>query len=186
MRASAPSSVCRPDPSQTGRTSRRPPLFSNFFCSAIFQAALRVPLRSLNGIYAPKRMLRLRLAFAKRTYYTMMPRSDLNKTAFTAVLHGVVQSPSQKAHRRTKVRAKAGLGGVTPRRLKPRLPRFCMVQFSSPCAKTEGREAGRSMAPRSVSNKTGAVFAQNAQKPAAGWVLYHENREEKRARSAVK
>ena len=40
------------------------------------------------GIYAAKLMLRLRLAFANRTYYTMTPRSGPNKTARAAVLHG--------------------------------------------------------------------------------------------------
>ena len=40
------------------------------------------------GIYAAKLMLRLRLAFADRTYYTMTPRSGPNKTARAAVLHG--------------------------------------------------------------------------------------------------
>ena len=39
-------------------------------------------------IYAAKRMLRLRLTFANRTYYTMAPRSGHNKTASIAVLHG--------------------------------------------------------------------------------------------------
>ena len=71
----------------------------------ISKLALRVPLVLIkkHGIYAAKLMLRLRLAFANRTYYTMMPRSGLNKTAFTAVLHGsMFSSPCAKAHQRTK------------------------------------------------------------------------------------
>ena len=40
------------------------------------------------GIYAAKLMLRLRPAFVNRTYYTITPRSGLNKTASIAVLHG--------------------------------------------------------------------------------------------------
>ena len=73
----------------------------------ISKLALRVPLvlTKKHGIYAAKLMLRLRLAFANRTYYTMMPmpRSGLNKTAFTAVLHGsMLSSPCAKAQQRTK------------------------------------------------------------------------------------
>ena len=71
----------------------------------ISKLALRVPLVLIkkHGIYAAKLMLRLRLAFANRTYYTMMPRSGLNKTAFTAVLHGsMLSSPCAKAQQRTK------------------------------------------------------------------------------------
>ena len=49
----------------------------------ISKLALRVPLVLIkkHGIYAAKLMLRLRLAFAKRTYYTMTPHSGHNKTA---------------------------------------------------------------------------------------------------------
>ena len=56
----------------------------------ISKLALRVPLvfTKKHGIYAARLMLRLWLAFAKRTYYTMTPRSGLNKTAPAAVLHG--------------------------------------------------------------------------------------------------
>ena len=56
----------------------------------ISKLTLRVPLvfTKKHGIYAARLMLRLRLVFANRTYYTMMPRSGLNKTAFTAVLQG--------------------------------------------------------------------------------------------------
>ena len=71
----------------------------------IFKLTLRALLAFTKkyGIYAAKRMLRLRLVFANRTYYTMMPRSGLNKTAPAAVLHGsMFSSPCAKAHRRTK------------------------------------------------------------------------------------
>ena len=49
----------------------------------ISKLALRVPLvfTKKHGIYAARLMLRLRLAFAKRTYYTMTPHSGHNKTA---------------------------------------------------------------------------------------------------------
>ena len=71
----------------------------------ISKLSLRVPLvfTKKHGIYAAKFMLRLRLAFTNRTYYTMTPRSGLDKTAFTAVLHGsMFSSPCAKAHQRTK------------------------------------------------------------------------------------
>ena len=103
--------ACRPDPSQTGWTSRPPPFLQQFFLFChISELALRVPLvfTKKHGIYAARLMLRLRLAFANRTYYTMMPRSGPNKTAFTAVLHGSMFSKpmcgSASAH---KVRAAA-------------------------------------------------------------------------------
>ena len=56
----------------------------------ISKLTLRVPLvfTKKHGIYAARLMLRLRLAFTNRTYYTMTPRSGLNKTAPAAVLHG--------------------------------------------------------------------------------------------------
>ena len=56
----------------------------------ISKLPLRVPrvFTKKQGIYAAKLMLRLRLAFANRTYYTMTPRSGPNKTARAAVLHG--------------------------------------------------------------------------------------------------
>ena len=56
----------------------------------ISKLALRVPLvfTKKHGIYAAKLMLRLRPAFVNRTYYTITPRSGLNKTASIAVLHG--------------------------------------------------------------------------------------------------
>ena len=62
-------------------------------CSLVYHISkltLRVPLvfTKKQGIYAAKLMLRLRLAFANRTYYTMTPRSGPNKTARAAVLHG--------------------------------------------------------------------------------------------------
>ena len=56
----------------------------------ISKLPLRVPrvFTKKQGIYAAKLMLRLRLAFANRTYYTMTPRSGPNKTARAAILHG--------------------------------------------------------------------------------------------------
>ena len=56
----------------------------------IFKLTLRALLAftKKHGIYAARLMLRLRLAFTNRTYYTMTPRSGLNKTAPAAVLHG--------------------------------------------------------------------------------------------------
>ena len=56
----------------------------------ISKLALRVPLvfTKKHGIYAARLMLRLRLAFTNRTYYTMTLQSGLNKTAPAAVLHG--------------------------------------------------------------------------------------------------
>ncbi|WP_415961079.1 hypothetical protein, partial [Ruthenibacterium lactatiformans] len=77
--------------------------------------ALRVPLvfTKKHGIYAAKRMLRLRLTFANRTYYTMAPRSGHNKTASIAVLHGSMFSKqcaiSASAH---EVRAAAQAAGL--------------------------------------------------------------------------
>ena len=71
----------------------------------IFKLTLRALLAftKKHGIYAARLMLRLRLAFTNRTYYTMTPRSGLDKTAFTAVLHGsMFSSPCAKAHQRTK------------------------------------------------------------------------------------
>ena len=41
-----------------------------------------------HGIDAAKLMLRLRLAFVNRTYYTLTPRSGHNKPARAAVLAG--------------------------------------------------------------------------------------------------
>ena len=73
----------------------------------ISKLALRVPLVLIkkHGIYAAKLMLRLRLAFANRTYYTMMPmpQNGFNKTVPAAVLHGsMLSSPCAKAQPRTK------------------------------------------------------------------------------------
>ena len=54
-----------------------------------------------HGIYAARLMLRLRLAFTNRTYYTMTPQSGLNQTAPAAVLHGLMFSKScALAHKR--------------------------------------------------------------------------------------
>jgi hypothetical protein len=90
------------------------PFLQQFFLFChISKLALRVPLTFTKkyGIYAAKRMLRLRLVFANRTYYTMMPRSGLNKTAFTAVLHGsMLSSPCAKAHRARSARSRASGG----------------------------------------------------------------------------
>ena len=56
----------------------------------IFKLTLRALLAftKKHGIYAARLMLRLRLAFTNRTYYTMTPRSSHNKTAPPAFLHG--------------------------------------------------------------------------------------------------
>ena len=56
----------------------------------ISKLTLRAPLvfTKKHGIYAARLMLRLRLAFTNRTYYTMTLQSGLNKTAPAAVLHG--------------------------------------------------------------------------------------------------
>ena len=63
---------------------------SLFFSIPISKLTLRVPLvfTKKQGIYAARLMLRLRPAFVNRTYYTITPRSGLNKTASIAVLHG--------------------------------------------------------------------------------------------------
>ena len=77
----------------------------------IFKLTLRVPLvfTKKQGIYAAKLMLRLRLAFVNRTYYTMTPRSGPNKTARAAVLHGSMFSkpcaPAQGRVQRTRAAA---------------------------------------------------------------------------------
>ena len=69
--------------------------------------SLRVPLvfTKKHGIDAAKLMLRLRLAFVNRTYYTMTPQSGPNKTAPAAVLHGSMFSkpcaPAQERVQRT-------------------------------------------------------------------------------------
>ena len=71
----------------------------------IFKLTLRALLAftKKHGIYAARLMLRLRLAFTNRTYYTMTLQSGLNKTAPAAVLHGsMFSSPCAKAHQRTK------------------------------------------------------------------------------------
>ena len=73
--------------------------------------ALRVPLvfTKKHGIYAARLMLRLRLAFTNRTYYTMTLQSGLNKTAPAAVLHGSMFSklcaPAQGRVQRTRAAA---------------------------------------------------------------------------------
>ena len=62
-----------------------------------------------HGIYAARLMLRLRLAFTNRTYYTMTLQSGLNKTAPAAVLHGSMFSkpcaPAQGRVQRTRAAA---------------------------------------------------------------------------------
>ena len=79
----------------------------------IFKLTLRALLAftKKHGIYAAKRMLRLRLTFANRTYYTMAPRSGHNKTASIAVLHGSMFSkpcaPAQGRVQRTRAAAAA-------------------------------------------------------------------------------
>ena len=81
----------------------------------ISKLALRVPLvfTKKHGIYAARLMLRLRLAFANRTYYTMMPRSGPNKTAFTAVLHGsMFSSPVRESASAHEERAAAQAAGL--------------------------------------------------------------------------
>ena len=81
----------------------------------ISKLSLRVPLvfTKKQGIYAAKLMLRLRPAFVNRTYYTITPRSGLNKTASIAVLHGSMFSKqcaiSASAH---EVRAAAQAAGL--------------------------------------------------------------------------
>ena len=81
----------------------------------ISKLTLRVPLvfTKKQGIYAAKLMLRLRPAFVNRTYYTITPRSGLNKTASIAVLHGSMFSKqcaiSASAH---EVRAAAQAAGL--------------------------------------------------------------------------
>ena len=135
-----------------GGQAARPPFFSNFFLFChISELALRVPLvfTKKHGIYAAKRMLRLRLVFANRTYYTMMPRRA-HKTAPAAVFAGfnVLKAHAQKAHRRTKCaqpRAQAaGLSYYMPWRHKSQQNRACRgfawFQCSpSPCAKAHRR-----------------------------------------------
>ena len=62
-----------------------------------------------HGIYAARLMLRLRLAFTNRTYYTMTLQSGLNKTAPAAGLHGSMFSkpcaPAQGRVQRTRAAA---------------------------------------------------------------------------------
>ena len=95
----------------------------------ISKLALRVPLVLIkkHGIYAAKLMLRLRLAFANRTYYTMTPRSGPNKTARAAVLHGSMFSkpcaPAQGRVPCTRAAAQAAaLGLLYPDAAKTKAP----------------------------------------------------------------
>ena len=61
-----------------------------------------------HGIYADKFMLRLRLAFTNRTYYTMTPCCGPNKTAPPTFLHGSMFSkPMRKSASAHEVRAAA-------------------------------------------------------------------------------
>ena len=77
----------------------------------IFKLTLRALLAftKKHGIYAARLMLRLRLAFTNRTYYTMTLQSGLNKTAPAAVLHGSMFSkpcaPAQGRVQRTRAAA---------------------------------------------------------------------------------
>ena len=70
----------------------------------------RVPLvfTKKHGIYADKFMLRLRLAFTNRTYYTMTPCCGPNKTAPPTFLHGSMFSkPMRESASAHEVRAAA-------------------------------------------------------------------------------
>ena len=83
----------------------------------ISKLALRVPLVLIkkHGIYAAKLMLRLRLAFANRTYYTMMPmpQNSFNKTVPAAVLHGSMFSkPMRESAAAYEVRVAAQAAGL--------------------------------------------------------------------------
>ena len=82
----------------------------------ISKLTLRVPLvfTKKHGIYAARLMLRLRLAFTNRTYYTMTPRSGLGKTALAAVLHvSMSPGPCAPAHPRVlRTRAAAAAAAL--------------------------------------------------------------------------
>ena len=86
----------------------------------ISKLALRVPLvfTKKHGIYAAKLMLRLRLAFVNRTYYTMMPRSGRNKTARAAVLDGSMFS-KPCAQKRISARSARGRASGGPEVIIP-------------------------------------------------------------------
>ena len=106
----------------------------------ISKLSLRVPLvfTKKHGIDAAKLMLRLRPAFVNRTYYTITPRSGLNKTASAAVLHGSMFSklcaPAQgvcRAHARPRKRQFWGHYTVFARRM----------QTEKACARCHSRAA---------------------------------------------
>ena len=94
----------------------------------ISKLSLRVPLvfTKKHGIYAAKLMLRLRLAFVNRTYYTMTPRSGHNKTAHAAVLDGSMFSrpcaPAQKRVLCTRAAAQAAALRLLYHIWPPRVP----------------------------------------------------------------
>ena len=94
----------------------------------ISKLALRVPLvfTKKHGIYAAKLMLRLRLAFVNRTYYTMTPRSGHNKTAHAAVVDGSMFSrpcaPAQKRVLCTRAAAQAAALRLLYHIWPPRVP----------------------------------------------------------------
>ena len=151
--------ACRPDPSQTGWTSRPPPFLQQFFLFChISKLALRVPLvfTKKHGIYAARLMLRLRLAFTNRTYYTMTPpqAASTKPHSLRFCMVQCFQAHAQKriGARSARSRASGGLEVIIPWRreavsTKPRLPRFCMVQCSQAHAqKRIGARSARSRA----------------------------------------
>ena len=94
----------------------------------ISKLTLRAPLvfTKKHGIDAAKLMLRLRLAFVNRTYYTMTPRSGHNKTARAAVLDGSMFSrpcaPAQKRVLCTRAAAQAAALRLLYHIWPPRVP----------------------------------------------------------------
>ena len=94
----------------------------------IFKLTLRALLAftKKHGIYAARLMLRLRLAFTNRTYYTMTPRSGPNKTAHAAVLDGSMFSrpcaPAQKRVLCTRAAAQAAALRLLYHIWPPRVP----------------------------------------------------------------
>ena len=94
----------------------------------VSKLTLRVPLvfTKKHGIYAAKLMLRLRLAFVNRTYYTMTPRNGHNKTARAAVLDGSMFSrpcaPAQKRVLCTRAAAQAAALRLLYHIWPPRVP----------------------------------------------------------------
>ena len=113
-------------------------------------------------------MLRLRLTFANRTYYTMAPRSGLNKTASIAVLHGSMFSKqcaiSASAH---EVRAAAQAAGLR-------------LLYHGAAKRSQQNRACRGFAWFNVlkpMRKSASAHEVRAAAQAAGLrLLYHENR----------